>query len=209
MALDITSERFGGVVVLALAGRLDNDGADEFELAAQEALAGGARHLLVDLASLGYLSNAGLRALAATAKALEASAGTLRLCGPSASLRQVFEASGFGAVFEIDSDRSAALARHPAARERTTLAGEASRLLGVALRERVEGEAADADEAAHKRLAELVLELLVAHEAPRAARALAGGTRVQARAVPVASAQDASARPAARPWWRRLFGGSR
>jgi anti-anti-sigma factor len=199
MALDLARERHGGVLVLALSGRLDNDNAGDFQLAVQEALAAGERHLVLDLAGLSYLSNAGLRTLGRLAKSLATPTTSLRIAGLSPALRQVFEAAGATVLFEVYPSRAAALAGHPASRG-AALAGELCRLLGIAAPVApVEPAAADT-----VTLAELALEILTTRgRQTRAVRALAQGTQVMQRVVPTA----ASAPPPSRPgFWRRLFG---
>lgn len=200
MAVELRQERHGGVLVVAPCGRLDNDSAADFELAIQELLAAGERHLVVDLSGLSYISNAGLRVLAATAKALNAPATSLRLCALSPSLRQVFDAAGFSAMFDLRADTRAALAGHPAARG-ADLGALAARLLGCEAGSPAAPAPAGVDAA---RLAALALELLAGAQQPRAARAMADGTRMVPRvAAPVAATPG---NPAAAPWWKRLLG---
>lgn len=187
MAIELRQERLGGVLVLTPSGRLDNDSAVDFELAAQELLAAGERHLVLDLAQLNYISNAGLRVLANAAKALGTPATSLRLAGLSPALRQVFDAAGFSPMFEIHPDRAAALARHPAGSVGSELGVLAARLLGC-------GEDANAAQPVPgaARLAELAMELLAGSQPAQPARALAGGTRMVPRvqvAVPPAQPQ--------------------
>ena len=198
--MELRQERHGGVLVVAPGGRLDNDSAADFELAIQELLAAGERHLVVDLSGLSYISNAGLRVLAATAKALNAPATSLRLAGLSPALRQVFDAAGFSAMFDLHADTRSALASHPAARG-ADLGALAARLLGCAPGANAATAPSGVDAA---RLAALALELLAGAQQPRAARAMAGGTRMVPRvAAPLAAAP---ARPQPASWWKRLLG---
>jgi len=175
--MELRQERCGGVLVLMPGGRLDNESAVDFELIAQELLAAGERHLVVDLAQLNYISNAGLRVLANTAKALQGPASSLRLAGLGPQLRQVFDAAGFSAMFDIYSDRGTALAEHPAGSACSELGALAAQLLGCAPSDPTDAQAVP--EA--RRLAELAMELLSAAQPARAARALAGGTRMGPR----------------------------
>jgi len=199
MAVELRQERHGGVLVLAPCGRLDNESAADFELGVQELLGAGERHLVVDLAGLNYISNAGLRVLAAAAKALNAPATSLRVCGLTPAVRQVFDAAGFSAMFDLYPDQAAALSGHPAARG-ADLGALAARLLGCEAAT-VPEPPAGPDAA---RLAALAMELLATAQQPRAARAMADGTRMVPRvAAPVA---PAPAPPSAAPWWKRLLG---
>ena len=194
MALDLTRERHGEVLVLTPAGRLDNDSAAELELAAQEELADGTRHLVLDLAQLGYISNAGLRVLSGLAKALPAPSGSLRLAALPPALKQVFDAAGFTPVFSFYPSLDAALASHPAAAGSAELAALARQLLGLG------APSAAADTATPDGLAKLALELLGRPPAPTPARALAGGTQFVPRV------QVAAPAPARQSWWQRLLG---
>lgn len=214
MAFELTRERHGSVLVISPRGRLDNESASEFELAAQELLAAGERHLVVDLEQLNYMSNAGLRVIGKLGKALKTSATSLRLCGLTPALRQVFEAAGVAVMFDIRKDLAAALLDHPAARDAGELGKHAARLLGAPAETLPDDEPALAQA---KRLAELAAELMssaggVAAQ-PRAARVMAAGTQF----VPKVRAEDleraaARANPESKPaggFFQRLFGRGR
>lgn len=208
MAFELVKERHGGVLVLTPKGRLDNDNAPEFELAAQELLAAGERHLVIDLGELNYASNAGLRVFGKLGKALKGQNSSLRLCSLTPALRQVFEAAGIVAIFDLRPNLKAALADHPAAQGAGELGVQAARLLGVpsAL-----PDAPPATEAI-RTLAALASELMrVGLPAPRAARPMVDATqlapKVRAEDIARAQQQQATARPASRSFWQRLFGG--
>jgi stage II sporulation protein AA (anti-sigma F factor antagonist) len=207
MAFELLQERHGGVLVIAPRGRLDNDSASDFELAAQELLAAGEQHLVVDLAQLNYVSNAGLRVLGMLGKALKSPATSLRLCGLTPAVRQVFDAAGVSVMFDVRPDLARALADHPAARGAGELVQHASRLLGVGgAQSEPPGSAADVGN-----LARLANELLAGAGAqPRAARAMAAGTqmvpRVRAEDVARAQAQSDAASGKKASWLQRLLG---
>lgn len=216
MAVDIQTERKGGVLVITPTGRLDNESAADFELLTQESVAAGERHLVIDLSGLGYMSNAGLRALGSLAKSLKTPTTSLRIAGPNASVRQVFDAAGIAMLFDIRSDLAAALADHPAA-SGSDLGEHAARLLGV----RAGNDGIETTPQAAK-LAELAFGLLAGGgvQQPRAARAMVEGTQVMRKiTAPVASSSGPAAAPpgsghiaaaakaAAKPgFWARLFG---
>ena len=206
MPLEFGKERHGGVLVLAPQGRLDNDNAAEFELAAQELINAGERHIVVDLADLSYSSNAGLRVLGKMAKALKTPTTSLRLCGLSPALRQVFDAAGITMVFEIRPTLAAALADHPAAAGAGELGREAARLLGLP------PPAANPEPVpdAAKNLAALAAELMaVKGAAPRAARAMVDATQLAPRvtAADIARVKAQQAAEDKKPgFWKRLFG---
>lgn len=194
------SERHGGVLVLAPRGRLDNESAAAFELQIQEALGAGERHLVLDLAGLDYLSNAGLRALGRLAKSLNTPSTSLRLAGLSPALRQVLESAGVAVLFDIRANRAAALADHPAA-QGGKLAVEVARLLGVVASE-PPPLPAGVDPA---KLAELAMDMLGrSGKQTRAVRAMAQGTQVMQRVVAANAGPATSSRKPG--FWQRLFG---
>ena len=112
--MEIAHEQIGEVYLLAPVGRLDTDSESDFELAVQDLESVGAKHFVVDLAKVSYISSAGLRVLVALAKQCEDD-GSLRLAGLSPQVRQVFEVAGFARMFQIHADRKAALDKHPKA----------------------------------------------------------------------------------------------
>ena len=132
MAIEIRQEQQGTVRVLALAGRLDTETAVDVELALQDLLAAGERHFLIDMGGIGYVSSAGLRVLLGLAKQLDGGKGSVRLCGLSTAVRQVFDVAGFSKLFPIFADRAAALGEAPQTRPEVVLASRAAELLGVA-----------------------------------------------------------------------------
>lgn len=213
MAFELTQERHGSVLVIAPRGRLDNESASDFELAAQELLAAGERHLVVDLEHLNYVSNAGLRVLGMLGKALKTPATSLRLCGLTPALRQVFDAAGVAAMFDLRKDLGAALLDHPAARGADELGAHAARLLGAPPATLPDDESL-LEQA--KRIATLAAELMASAGGtaaqPRAARVMAAGTQMVAKV----RAADAGKAPAAASdagkqgnWLQRMFGRGR
>lgn len=212
MAAEIQCERVGGVLVVSVRGRLDNESASDFELFAQETVAAGERHLLLDLSDLGYLSNAGARALATLAKSMNTPTTSLLVAGVQDNVRQVLDAAGVGLLLSLSDSREAALADHPAARG-DVLGRQLLALLGVTP---AQPSASDPKAA---RLAELAFELLAGQQHQhRAARAIAQGTQVMRR-VSAEQPTAASARPKTAPapapaasgkprltWWKRLLG---
>ena len=208
MAVDIQRERKGGVLIASISGRLDNESAADFELFAQETVAGGERHLLLDMSELGYISNAGARALATLSKSMSTPSTSLRVAGVQANVRQILDAAGVSILLDIRESRHAALADHPAA-QGDSLGKHVLAILGV---ESAPAEPADKQVT---KLAELAFDLLSGQQHHnRAAKAIAQGTQVMRRVSPAdaAGAQRAAApatapKPAAKlPWWKRLFG---
>jgi anti-anti-sigma factor len=124
------------VTVMHIDGNLDASSYEVFEKRADELIAGGARHILVDLSHAPFVSSAGLRALHHIFNNLRSSditstmtdeevrrgisAGTyksphLKLLNPSKETKSTFELSGFDMFIETFNDREAALASFQAA----------------------------------------------------------------------------------------------
>lgn len=130
--MDILQESHGQVLLVAPSGRLDSETSGELELVLHDAGSGGRRHFVVDLSDVGYVSSAGLRVLLALAKRLDGGVGSLRLCGLSANVRQVFDIAGFSTLFALFPNRHAALHQHPHRLDASAmLVDAAAALLGV------------------------------------------------------------------------------
>ncbi len=132
--MEIRQETRGAVVLLTPVGRLDNDSSTDLELALADLAAAGARHFVVDLSQIGYVSSAGLRVLTVAAKKAEADKGSMRLAGLNPQVRQTFDLAGFSKLFQIFPTAAAALDRHPNANEAApspALANLAARLMGA------------------------------------------------------------------------------
>jgi anti-anti-sigma factor len=99
--LAISSASQGTVLVIRLDGRIDASSAKELEQHCLAWIDGGERQLVFDFSLVNYISSAGLRVFLLVAKRLGAVQGALRLCAMNATLRDVFEISGFSKLFTI------------------------------------------------------------------------------------------------------------
>jgi anti-sigma B factor antagonist/stage II sporulation protein AA (anti-sigma F factor antagonist) len=101
----------GDVQVIRLIGRLDSANSPELERALREQLDAGCARLLLDLSALDYISSAGLRVVLLAGKALRTRqpVGRLALAGVRGMVREVFEMSGFLALFPVFDTPEAAL----------------------------------------------------------------------------------------------------
>ena len=131
MGLNIRQEEIGAVRLLMLEGRLDTETAADFELALQDLRSAGEHEFLIDLAGIGYVSSAGLRVLLSLAKQLDGGNGSVRLCGLSPAVREVFDVAGFSKLFAIFPNRNAALGDMPQPEPAAVTAQKAAQLLGV------------------------------------------------------------------------------
>ena len=108
--MEIQTRNEANATVVAITGRLDAVTAPEYEKKVRELIDGGAIRLLIDFAGIDYISSAGLRGLLVTAKLLKAKSGQVRCANVTGTVREVFDISGFGSIFQIDDTVAASLA---------------------------------------------------------------------------------------------------
>lgn len=106
----MTVETIGDVKVLAIIGKLDTHTSQEAQDLLTELINKGAREIVVDLAALDYISSIGFRVFLMAAKQLSKEDGTLRICGITGNVKEVFDISGFATIFNIFDNQAAALA---------------------------------------------------------------------------------------------------
>lgn len=96
--------------VFELAGRLDAVSTQQSIAEVAAAIGAGARHILLDMARVTFLSSSGMRALLLVRKDLLAlEGGELRLCALQPQVREVFTLTGFTQLFAIHQTRDEAL----------------------------------------------------------------------------------------------------
>jgi len=99
--MEITHKEENGIVSITISGRLDADSSLEAEKVVNEALEGQTKQVLFNLASLEYLSSAGLRVLLSTAKEMRRRNGKLVLCSLNEFVKELFDVSGFQSLIPI------------------------------------------------------------------------------------------------------------
>ncbi len=107
--MDIREETRGDALVVTASGRLDSNSAAALE-AVLPARTQASPKVVLDLAEVPYVSSAGLRVLLIGAKAARAAGHKLVLTGLSASVREVFDISGFTSIFTLEPDVESGLA---------------------------------------------------------------------------------------------------
>ena len=107
--MQIDEQTRGGVLLITAAGRLDSGTAGSLE-AVVPARVQTHDKIVLSLADVPYVSSAGLRVLLIGAKAARAKGHKLVLAGLAPSVQEVFDISGFSAIFAIEPDVDAALA---------------------------------------------------------------------------------------------------
>ena len=110
--MEVGTERKDGILIAKVEGRIDGTNAREFEEALQGEISAEDHLLILDMKALVYISSAGLRVLLLLAKTLQRQSGKLVVCSLSASIREVFEISGFSKIIPTYNSRFDALTRH-------------------------------------------------------------------------------------------------
>lgn len=99
--LSINPSKTQDSLVITLTGRIDANSAKELEQQSFAWIEGGEKKLVLDFTAVDFISSAGLRVILLIAKKLEPAGGKVKLCGLNATLRDVFEISGFSKLFVI------------------------------------------------------------------------------------------------------------
>jgi len=100
----------GSITIVTIEGRLDANSSSVLEGRFNELAAQGGLKFVFDLNGLEYVSSAGLRSLLLAAKKTKANRGKLALFGMNENVREVFDMSGFSAIFSIYDTESEAVA---------------------------------------------------------------------------------------------------
>jgi anti-sigma B factor antagonist len=95
--------------VLSLAGEVDVANAGQVRDAALKLIAGGTKHLVVDLTSTDYMDSTALGTLVGLQKRLRESGGEVTIAGAQPRVSKLFEITGLTQVFRTYEDVSAAL----------------------------------------------------------------------------------------------------
>ena len=98
--LNITKEKNGNDLTLALEGRLDTTTAPELENVVKNEL-GGVTSLVVDMTKLEYISSAGLRVLLSGQKVMNAQ-GDMVIKNASDDIMEIFDVTGFTDILNIE-----------------------------------------------------------------------------------------------------------
>jgi stage II sporulation protein AA (anti-sigma F factor antagonist) len=108
--MEIQTSNVANATVVTITGRLDAVTVPEYEKKVRELIDCGDIRFVVDFEGLDYISSAGLRGLLVTAKLLKAKGGQVRCANVKGTVREVFDISGFGSIFQMDDTVAAALA---------------------------------------------------------------------------------------------------
>ena len=100
--MEIRKNMENTTLTIGLEGRLDTMTAPELEEEEIRNSAAGAERIILDFTLLDYISSAGLRVLLSTQKKMNASGGSLVIRKPNEVVSEVFEATGFADILEIE-----------------------------------------------------------------------------------------------------------
>lgn len=107
--MEIWENRQGGVVILAVHGKLDAATSSLFEERVTPLLEKGEKNFLVDLAYLDYISSAAMRRLLVLAKGAGQAGGKVVLVALKSHIREIFDMAGFTQMFPMYASADEAL----------------------------------------------------------------------------------------------------
>ncbi len=90
-----------GIVNAVLGGRLDTTNAEDFGRRIQPLMDGAKNDVVMDCADLEYISSSGLRMMLTLLKNVKQTGGSLKLLNMRATIREVFDMTGFSKLFDI------------------------------------------------------------------------------------------------------------
>ena len=108
--MNIAESRREGNLIVAPSGRIDSVTSPVFDRHLSTVIDRGDVNLIIDLASLEYISSTGLSAFLLAAKRIRTAGGRMAISGMNSRIRLVFEMSGFLRLFPIYANVDAALA---------------------------------------------------------------------------------------------------
>lgn len=101
--MNITKTQNGETTILTIEGRLDTNTSDTLAAKFAALFESGANAIILDFASLVYLSSAGLRVLLTAQKKLSAAGGSMLIKNCSEFIYDIFETTGFTNIMQIES----------------------------------------------------------------------------------------------------------
>jgi anti-sigma B factor antagonist len=113
--MDIVHQRFNRVDLLKIIGRLDAASAPTFRKEIETLFEEGRYRIVVDCSDLEYVSSPGLRVLiearkrAREWKLIDMEGGDIRIANLPKQIKEVFDLTGFTALFEIFPDTLSAV----------------------------------------------------------------------------------------------------
>jgi len=99
--MEIITGKEKDCAVVSVRGKIDAVTSPDFEKTLADLIEKGETILLLNCASLDYISSAGLRSILSIAKKLKPRDGKLLFAGLRGQVREVFKISGFESIFRI------------------------------------------------------------------------------------------------------------
>lgn len=103
--MEVSSERDGSALVVAVDGRIDGSNSQEFQDRFEEVIKDDDRAVVLDMGKLTYISSSGLRATLLLARRLQRQQAKFAICALSPSIKEVFEISGFDRIIQVVASR--------------------------------------------------------------------------------------------------------
>jgi anti-anti-sigma factor len=107
--MDIATQDYDKVSVMAVSGRVDSATAPDLENALKQLVDAEKNQIVLDLKNVEYMSSAGLRAMVSTLKAVKRVNGDLRLANPSPRVEEVLRLAGLTSIFSVHRTRDEAV----------------------------------------------------------------------------------------------------
>lgn len=92
----------GDITIITISGRLDTNSSPEFEKVIEPVISGSVSNLALDCNALQYISSSGLRLFLMLQKNISQKKGALVLRGLSPEIKEIFNITGFSAIFTIE-----------------------------------------------------------------------------------------------------------
>ena len=108
--MEINEQQKGNVLILNVDGRLDHNGAGQFETLALQRINDGHRGIIIDFENTGFMASMGIRALIPPSQEMSRKGGRMAIVGLNDSLKQVFAIAGLDKVFSVYENVDSALA---------------------------------------------------------------------------------------------------
>ncbi|MDA0325451.1 MAG: STAS domain-containing protein [Verrucomicrobia bacterium] len=109
MSVQIHTAKESNGTVVQLQGKVDATSAPSVEQALVGVIDQGEKRLVLDCAGLDFISSAGLRSLLLAVKKMKAAGGAISLAALQPNVKEVFDISGFSALFTIHGSKADAL----------------------------------------------------------------------------------------------------
>ncbi|MFZ2198098.1 MAG: STAS domain-containing protein [Thermodesulfovibrionales bacterium] len=109
--MEIDTSKENNVRIVRLKGRMDAVTAPEFDRQFNSWLSEGENAFVINFSGLDYISSAGLRSILSASKQIKANGGRSLFTGLTGPVKEVFELSGFYAIFEMCDSEEVAMTR--------------------------------------------------------------------------------------------------